>query len=174
LRIRATPAQLGPLTVKVPDHTDLLLHTLAHGKLPDLRWLVDAAFLINTNPAKICALIDFERLASTASQRRYLTRVTRNTMIMERILPGDGVERLKLALAHQPCLFGDSTNVEYGTGRLSARAKAAAVVTFNQVRDRSPAEAIRFLTGYPMYLSHVGSYSDVIRKLHPKNRHASA
>ena len=182
LRSRAGVAEFGPVAVRVPDRTDMLLHTLAHGKLPEHRWIVDAAYLLDPNlnghgplvdgqVASAPAEIDAHRLAAVASNRRYLARVTENAAILANVLPGPRVDTLRAALAAESRHFGDSTNVEYGNGRMSNRVKAAMLITFNQIRDRTPAEALGFVARYPMYLSHVGSYSEVIRKLHPKNRH---
>ena len=178
LRSRTTNARLGPLHVRVPDRTDLLLHTLAHGELPDLRWLVDASHLLDPRLAANSGshsfddgtTVDIERLARTASRRRYLTRVTENVEVLGAVLPGEDVDRLRTALSTQPRLRGDSTNVDYGVGSMPKRTAAASMVVFNQVRDRSPAEAFRFLIYFPQYVSHSTSIGGVLRKFRSKNR----
>ena len=72
----AEPLPCGPVTVRRPDATHLLLHVIAHGLRPNplspLRWVADAAMILRHSDHPI----DWDRLWRTARRARLDMRLT--------------------------------------------------------------------------------------------------
>ncbi len=147
----ASKELLGGLTISVPAPEQLAFHLLAHGRLPDLRWLVDANHFVQRNR------VDPGRVAELARDRLYLTVVRHNLALLVSVLPNARSHALLDAANAAKPKRGDQLHMEF-TDAVEAGQRARALVHFASRQLRTPGvsgrvefvrELARFATGAP-------------------------
>lgn len=140
LRATAERAVLGTLDVLVPNSTQLAFHVLAHGRLPDLRWLVDIRHVLARGQ------VDVQELAEIARDRRYLCVVTANARILVQVLPSSATHELVSALEVLRPRPNDRLHTEHwDISSRTRRARSFASFARSQMGDRQGKEKVEFL-----------------------------
>ena len=166
----AVAATLGSLQVLVPEPTQLAFHLLAHGRLPDLRWLVDSHHVIEQS------VVDPERLAGIAQQRLYLRIVANNARRLALAIPSDKTEALAKATNALTPRRGDELHMEYSAlfDRVP-RARALGGFATRQLHARSgvreKAIFLRELSCYASGVQDVGGALSRLAQYATFNRH---
>ncbi len=157
---RARAATLGSVKVEVPDPTHLAFHLLAHGRLPDLRWLVDAHHVLRRGD------VDSAYLAELAQERLYLRIVTENVNKLVGVLPGEATYALRDSLMRKRPHRGDALHTEYSSHTARApRAASFVRFAFRQLSDRPGAEKFSFIRELTCFATGSERLPEALRRM---------
>jgi hypothetical protein len=156
----AQPARLGTIALTVPSPTQLMFHVLAHGRFPDLRWLVDAVQVLKRGG------VDPVELAEVARQRKHLRVVQVNAHHVHEMFRSPLTAALCAELDAAEPRRGDDLHLLF-TDPGTRRSRAAALVRFAdcQLSDRNGLDRVRFLRELACFSTGVQSLGQAVSRL---------